>query len=312
MLLDGGLGDHIGSLVAVKYVLTQYPWITPLIWVPDYFVDYAKHLLPSKAKVYGFSDLRSGVYNPNYPTKTTKWDGSTSPMKIHLVDYGFLKLTDENPSLMHKNYLQIDPTKIDISHIILPKAYAVITTGFTAEVREFLPDQINAVANYLNSLEITPVYLGATITKTGTVHTIKGIFKNEIDFSKGINLVDKTNLLEAAAIMHNAKAVIGVDNGLLHIAGTTQTPIIGGFTTVTPNIRMPIRNGVLGDNYYPITPDPDLQCGFCQEKTNFLYGHDYRNCLFKGKNSEKTNLCTKQMTAIKFIKAFNEMLNKNA
>lgn len=296
MLLDGGVGDHIASLVAVNYVIEQYPWITPLVWMPDYLVALAKHLLPQDTYIKGFSDMR-GQYDPSKPTKTTKWDGHTSPMKIHLVDYAFLRLCDENPDIKHKNYLKINTKTLQV--LDLPVDYVVFTTGFTADVREWPATEINKTAKFVKSKGYTPVFLGETQTKTGGSHIIKGTFKEEIDFSLGISLIDKTSLLQAAGIINNAKAVLGVDNGLLHLAGCTDTTIIGGYTTVTPQIRLPIRNNVLGSNCHTVVPGADLECSFCQQNTNFLYGHDYRNCLFK--DAPKKNKCTTQMTAEKFI-----------
>lgn len=295
LLLDGGLGDHVGSLVAVDYIIKNYTWIKPLIWVPDYLVDFAKNVLPEDSIVKSFTQMR-GQYEPTKPTKTTKWDGITSPMKLHCVDYAFLKLCDEAPDIEHKNYLQIKLDKIVSKDFDLPEKYVVITTGFTADVREFRAEHVNGIAAYCVSKGYTPVFLGQKHTKTGAAHTIEGKFKEgEINYAVGIDLIDKTNLLEAATIMHHSAAVVGADNGLLHVAGCTQAPIVGGFTTVSPEIRMPIRNNILGWNYYSVVPDKSLSCRFCQEKTNFLYGHDYRNCIYKD------NLCTKQLTDVKFI-----------
>lgn len=300
MLLDGGLGDHIASLVAVKYTLHRYPWVTPLVWVPDYLEGLAVHLLGESVFVKPFANLR-GLYQPNRPTKSTKWDGITSPMKTHLLDYAFMKLCDENPSIEHKNYLQLDLDRISILDFVLPKDYVVLTTGYTAEVREFLPKHINEIAKYLVQRNITPVFLGQTQTNTGTGHTIKGTFKEDTDFSLGINLIDKTNLLQAGKIMAKAKAVLGVDNGLMHLAGCTDVPIIGGFTTVHPMHRMPVRNNQLGYNFYSVIPHELLTCRFCQSNTNFLYGHDYRECWFKERKLTDRILCVEQMTSGAFI-----------
>lgn len=296
MLLDGGVGDHIASLVVVNYILQQYPWITPLVWMPDYLVELARNLLPIDTYIKGFSDMK-GLYDPSKPTKTTKWDGHTSPMKIHLIDYAFLRLCDENPSIEYKNYLRLKC--LSKALLVLPDKYVVLTTGFTADVREWPASEINKTANYLLSKGYMPVFLGETQTKTGGVHIIQGTFKEEIDLNLGINLIDKTSLLQAAAIMNSAKAVIGVDNGLLHLAGCTNTTIISGYTTVKPEIRLPIRNNIVGSNCHAVVPDVELACSFCQQTTNFLYGHDYRNCLFK--EAPEKNKCTTQMTADKFI-----------
>lgn len=307
LLMDGGVGDHIASLVAVNYILTQYPWIKPLVWTPDFLVDFAKNVLPTGTYIKGFTQMR-GQYDPSKTTKTTKWDGHTSPMKIHLLDYAFAKLCDENPALDKKNYLKVNFDTIKTQLFDLPEKYIVFTVGFTAEVREFLPIHVNKLCKYVLSEGYTPVFLGETQTKTGAAHVIKGTFREEIDFSAGINLIDKTSLLEAANIMQHSKAVLGVDNGLLHVAGCTDATIIGGFTTVSHEIRMPVRNNILGWNYYPVIPDAKLVCSFCQQKTNFLYGHDYRKCWYKEKKESVDIECTKQMTAEKFIQHLEKIL----
>lgn len=301
ILMDGGAGDHMASLVALDYIANRYSWIRMLIWVPDYLLEFTKHVLPKGLAVNDYTSM-ARHYDEHKATKTTKWDEITSPMKIHCLDYAFLKLCDENPDVTYKNYLQIKPEKINIKHLNLPEKYLVITTGYTASVREFPAQHVNAVAAYAKEKGYEIVFLGQTQTATGSAHTIKGNFNDEVNLAAGLNLINKTSLLEAAKIMGQAKAVLGVDNGLLHVAGCTQVPIVGGFTTVSPEIRMPVRNNALGWNYYPVTPDVTLGCAFCQEKTNFLYGHDYRNCLYKD------NLCTKQMTSDKFIAQLEKIL----
>lgn len=273
--------------------------------MPDFLADFAKNVLPKDTAVYSFSEMR-GRYDPSKPTKTTKWDGITSPMKIHCLDYAFLKLCDENPGIEHKNYLKIKP--IDISEFNLPEKYVVITTGFTAIVREFRSEYVNDVATYVKSKGYEPVFIGQTDTKTGIAFTIKGTFSKGIDFTNGVNLIDKTNLLQASSIMHKAAAVVGVDNGLLHVAGCTDTPIVGGFTTVSPEIRMPVRRNILGWNYYPVIPNVSLGCIFCQQMTNFEYGRDYTKCC-KSTDSLDYLECTKQMQAEKFIIHLDKILD---
>lgn len=306
--LDGGLGDHVAALVADAYILKQYSWITPLIWVPDYLKGFAQNVLPEGTFVKSFSEMR-GRYQPNKTTKTTKWDGHTSPMKIHLGDYAFLKLCDELPSIEHKNYLRVQFTNVDLQPIELPQRYVVFTVNFTAEVREFLPKHVNALTKYVLNKGYTPVFLGETKTKTGVAHVIQGQVREEIDFNGAINLIDKTSLLQAAKIMQGSKAVVGVDNGLLHVAGCTDATIVGGFTTVSPEIRMPIRNNILGYNFYPVVPgELSHNCQGCQQNTNFLYGHDYRKCWYKEKKERTLIECVAAMTADKFIVFLEKIL----
>lgn len=305
--LDGGVGDHIAALVVVDYILKRYPWITPLVWTPDYLTDFAKNVLPEYTTINSYTQMR-GKYDPSRTTKTTKWDGHTSPMKIHCLDYAFLRLCDELPRLEHKNYLKVKFDKIISKNFDLPEKYVVFTTGFTAEVREFLPNTINTLVNYVKSKGYEAVFLGETQTKTGAAHIIQGKFKEEINFNAGINLIDKTSVLEAANIIQHSKAVLGVDNGLLHLAGCTDATIVSGYTTVRPEIRNPVRNNILGLNCYNVVPDDVLECKFCQQDTNFLYGHDYKKCWYKEKKIRRDISCVDQMTADKFIKHLENIL----
>lgn len=301
ILLSGGVGDHIGSLVAIDYILKSYPWINLLIWVPDFLKEFAQNVLPVNANVRNFTEMKT-QYDRRKTTIHTEWDGRTSPMKMHSVDYAFLKLCDEQVPLTKKNYLRVKMDKIDVSQIASNKDYVVITTGYTASVREFKAFEVNKISDYLLSKEITPVYLGQRETSTGGKDNIKGIFSDEIDYSKGLDLRDKTTLLQAAKVIQGAKAIVGVDCGLLHVAGCTDTPIVAGFTTVRPELRAPIRNNILGHGFYSVVPGALLQCRFCQSDTNFLYNVNYTKCMYKD------YLCVQDLTADKFISYLDKIL----
>lgn len=300
VFMQGGLGDHVSALPVLRYIRDKYTWITPLVWVPDFMVDFAKHLLP-QLSIRGYAEMKRR-YEQKKPTKTTQWDGTLSPMKIHCTDYAFMKLCDELPPIKQRNFLQVDANTLPKVES-LPDKFVVITTGFTAEVREFPAKTVNEIALWCKENKVDVVWLGKKATQTGGAHVIKGAFNTEIDYTQGIDLIDKTTLLQAAYVMSKAKAVLGVDNGLLHVAGCTDTHIIGGFTTVSPSIRIPVRNSELNYKYTAIVPDESLGCRFCQEKTNFLYNHDYKYCMYKD------NLCVSQMTSDKFIKALKEVLD---
>lgn len=300
--MHGGVGDHVSSIVALNYIISTYTHITPRIYTPDYFKEFTKYFLPNSL-VYDYSAMKFN-YNRALPTRTTEWDGVISPMRLHCTDYAFMKLCDNIPDIEHRNYPQITPDSIDVSKFNLPDKFIVLTTGYTASVRAWKSEYINGISNFAINNGLNVVFLGQTSTKTGSAHNIKGTFDDKLDYNLGINLIDKTSLLEAAAIMAKSQAVLGVDNGLLHIAACTQVPIIAGYTTVDPKARIPIRNNVSGWNYYAVTPDNDLECRFCQSNTNFLYGHKYTNCL------TKTFKCVDNMEGSKFIRILQEILNK--
>lgn len=279
LITDGGLGDLVAALVAVDYVHKTYKHAKLRVWVPDYAFGLTSLALPG-VKVKNFSAAKK-EYNSKLPAINTRWNGRTSPMKRHLVDYAFECLCDEAVSIDKKNYLKINTSKVKIDYFDLPEKYVVMTTGFTAPNREFLPQYINEVVAYIKSKGYSVVFLGKTQTATGTKHTIKGNFSNEIQYNEGFNFIDHTSILEAMKIMGQAKAVVGLDNGLLHVAACTDVAIVGGFTNCDPKTRMPYRNNELGWNFYPVVPPKDLSCRFCQTRLNFVYGHDFKECYYK-------------------------------
>ena len=303
--MEGGLGDSIARLPAIKYILDSYLHIEKIrIFAQDHFKELCEFALKEYAnriQVYGYSEEREQlIKNPSYAatvTYHTKDLVQHTTLRTHLTHHAFHTLVNEVP--LHPsayNYLKLDIDKLPSSKLIFNALdYAVITTGFTAAVREFLPSEINKVAQWFTLKGITPVFLGKTQNTfdASSQRTTNATFRPEIDLSLGINLIDQTTHLEAAKIIAGAKVIVGVDNGLLHLAGMTDIPIVGGYTTVNPWHRMPIRNSQIGWNCRAVVPEG---CNFCQTKANFLFGFDFRNCYYGDYK------CVSELTAKKFIR----------
>lgn len=69
------------------------------------------------------------------------------------------------------------------------------------------------------------------------------------------------DLLGQAQLIASCEAFIGSDSGLLHVAGATDTPIVGVFTCARPETRLPWRHGELGWRCAAVVPD--LDCVGC-------------------------------------------------
>lgn len=300
---DGGLGDNICRMSAIKYLLNTQPHLDITTWVPDYFKDFALNLLPN-VNIKSFTEAKVGYTDGIAGRKTS--DGVHTSMATHLVDNAFNILVDQSVAIEHKNYLKLNIKPISISKFNLPKKYVVVTTGFTAEVREMLPKVINEVTSYCISKGYKVVFLGNKQTPNGAGFIIKGSFSNDIDFSKGINLVNKTSLLEAGKILANARAVCGLDNGLLHVAATTDIPIVYGFTSVLPEHRLPYRNNILGFNCYPVTPK--LNCFGCQSNWAHVYNNNFTKCFYKENGYDNEIKCVKLLTSDLYIKQLENIL----
>ena len=313
----GGLGDNICILPAMKYIQNNYKHVDPYLYLPDYILEIAKNVLPGMT-IRPFSRGHA-TWNPNWPARVmTATPGNPTSMATSLVDHAFQRLADKMPTIEESNYLQINFKRANVSlaKFNLPKDYVVLTTGYTAAVREWPAQHINDVSSYLLSKNVTPVFLGNKQTSIGVAKLengqsadIVGRFNEAIDFSKGINLVEKTSLMEAAAIIARSRALLGVDNGLTHLAAMCgDIPIVIGYTTVKPEHRLPIRHSQLGYNCYTVTPDETLKCRFCQSNWEFVFNHDFRNCYYKEQKLDTEIQCTKAMSADKFIKHLESIL----
>jgi ADP-heptose:LPS heptosyltransferase len=65
-------------------------------------------------------------------------------------------------------------------------------------------------------------------------------------------------------LYRSAACFVGSDSALLHVAGATEVPIVGVFTCVRPQYRLPIRHHQIGWNCEVVMPD--LPCLGCQER----------------------------------------------
>lgn len=303
MVTRGGLGDTIARLPAIKYMLDTYKNVEVIkFYCQNHCVEIVKHLFKEygeRLKVFNYDQMRDEV-KESVPGIMTDNKHHTT-LRTHLTDHAFHTLCDWTPSASdYKNYLKLNTTDIDLSAFNLPEKFVVITTGFTSGVREWLPGEVNKLIQLVKQDGYDIVFLGQRqSTYSSTIGPIKGVFREEIDYDQGLNLVDQTTLLQAAAILSKAQAVFGVDNGLLHLAALSDTLIIAGYTTVPPRFRLPYRYGELGWNCYIVTPDEQqLPCTFCQEKLQLLFNFDLRNCYYNDYE------CVKQMKGESFYKEF--------
>lgn len=274
----GGMGDSIARLPAVRYIIDSAPHIKSFrLFVQDYFVETAAMLLNShKVTVFGLAQMQQEL--TERPSTHAAWTASEhhTTLKTHLTDHAFHVLADCQPlDPSVKSYLQFSALP---EYEGLPEKYVVITTGFTAPVREWMPEEVNKVTDWLLLRDITPVFLGKQESNFLGTNKTDAWFREEIRYDKGINLIDKTTIPEAAAIMAKALAVCGVDNGLLHLAACVDANILSAYTTVHPIHRIPYRPSSHVKATYVITPDST--CTFCQTKMSNVYGNDFRLCYY--------------------------------
>lgn len=79
---------------------------------------------------------------------------------------------------------------------------------------------------------------------------------NKLPFAQ---VCPKLTLLEAAKMLANARAVIGVDTGLLHLANATDTPVVGIYTASDPN-KTGVQPSLWATNLGGIGKIPEVSC----------------------------------------------------
>lgn len=269
----GGLGDNIARLPAVRYLAARAPNTVLTVLVPDYFQELAYKLLHlPNVRYIRFSDAlkdKAGLlFDPSAPAATT--DGQHTTLKTHLTDHAFHTLCDShNDSVLDKSYPTIPPPKHRLSRVIL-------TTGYTAAVRQWGPaETVNKVARFCqDTLGYEVIWLGEKTAALGNEHKIEATFTEGVDYKIGHDLRGKTTLVEALAAINRSALVVGLDNGLLHLAGCTTTPVVAAYTNLAPALRIPYG---AEKQWHAITP-PKSTCNQCQSSAYLDLDSDFRLC----------------------------------
>lgn len=300
ILTDGGMGDLVCGLVAVDYNIRNYPQVHFHVWVPDYLYEFSKHVLTPGASIRPFSKAKS-KFRHDIEGMTMEWCTNHTCIRTHAVDYGFHMLSDRHVyDLNEKNYLQIKPEKIDVSRFDLPKNYVVLSATSIEPVRTMPTETANAIIDFVIEKGYAPIFLGKEKSDCGFKDFAIKATPININFNKGINLINKTDMLESAKIIHEAKAFVGMDGGLAHVAGCTDTNIICGYTASNPNHVAPIRRGSQCYKFMPVEPELSLKNRYYQTYSSFKKGNFQR---FEGWEEVVAS-----MTGDKFIKALEIIL----
>ena len=299
------LGDTIASLPALKYAVENvftdnkyqimvHNYLRPLFqFVPEDNIIYfgvGKELTEPHTVVH-YYDVINTEQGPS---------ALLNPLKLSLINYSSIKLLGMILPEEHKNYPKLDLSDTDISEFNLPEKYVCILSTALHKNRSLPRADVYRIANYLIKKGITPVFMGKSTRIIDTFGATPRYGISPPAKEGMLDLSDKTTLLQAAKIMDSAIAVVGADTGLIHLAACTDVPIICGYTTVDPDLRMPYRHNELGWNLTPITP-PKSDCRYCSSSL-FLNNVNFNECL------QKEYQCIDSLSAEAFI---NELKIRN-
>lgn len=279
-LAGGGMGDYICWTPALQWISKNCPWVYGRIFAPAYFIEFVNHVFKDTPnwKVHLIERFKEfaevGTLIRGLQTTPSQLLNATG---CNLTELGFGFFANMNPMPPDTIYPQLDlderPLHKALRH--LDGDYVVFTPGGTTQAR-FVPARfLNPLIRFVKELGLTPVFLGKT--QLADVH--RSYFDEELLWSEGIDLREKTTILDAAKIMKHAACTLGLDNGLLHLAACTDASIIFGYNIAHPKERRPLRPK---GKYIELTlTEEELKCIHCQTRYKLLYTHNFKNCIRK-------------------------------
>lgn len=291
------MGDMVAAAPVVKYMVERYytdpasymvvakQAFRPLFpFVPD---DRFKDFDNKDEVFWGIPEgFAAGLFLKKSEGKFVR----STPKHMHLSHFASIAMTDRIIPLEHLNYVPLNPVDVSKFDINFSKA-VILVTSYRDITRAWHADHILGVAEWLKKNGMIPVFIGKTDMDLDAKRK-EIIPKNSLpnDISEyGVDLRNQTTIPELASIFAKSKAICGLDSGPIHLAGTTSIPIVCGYTSVSPEFRIPTRKK---GKTYPITPK--IECIGCESRWRSNYWN-YENCYFGHIN------CCEQMTADKFI-----------
>ena len=301
------MGDVIAAAPVIKYLLDNY-YVTP---ESHYVVaqSYFRCLFPfvSGWNFREFEDKSQVLWGipDNIPlallnTKSDKRFIRNTPKMIHLSQYASLKFGDCLIPMDQLNYVPLE--KVDVSKFDVDFSKAVVLiTSYRDVTRRWPEEEIIKLAEWIKKAGYIPVFIGKTdmdsqLDTPEKKHLIPKSNLPDNASEYGVDLRNKTSIPELATIMGMSQAVCGVDSGPIHLAGTTDVPIICGYSTILPQHRMPIRKK---GKIYPLLPR--MECANCESKWRAVYWN-FEKCFLQHAD------CCKDFTADRYIEKLKLIL----
>jgi ADP-heptose:LPS heptosyltransferase len=179
--------------------------------------------------------------------------------QFHAIHLGFMLTKNE----MHCYY---QPTEKAINKI--NGEYIVIHPVSSWPNRTWNEENWIKLSEGATMMGYKVVAIGKDSSETGFFNVQKPVHNMETDSI--INLMNKTSISETWHLINNAKAIITMDSGILHLAGTTNTQIIEIGSAINPEFRTPYRHGIQGWKHTYVRGTCSLHCS-----SNMKYALEY-------------------------------------
>lgn len=233
-----GLGDLICATPTIKKLHDSYQRnITVISKMPELFKNNPYVEKSFKASSVDMKYIQSNYIVHNSFYLVGKKDERGIEMKhnmmdirqFHAIHLGFMLGEDE----LECYYRPIEPKKNFIH-----EKYAVIHPVNSWPNRTWSQENWVKLSEELIKWGYKVVAVGKDSSETGFFNVQKPVHEmgNNI-----INLMNQTSISETWHLINDATVVITMDSGILHLAGTTETPIVELGSPINPEFRRPRR-----------------------------------------------------------------------
>jgi hypothetical protein len=284
-----GMGDMVNYAAATVWMAKNVPWIQGRLFVNKFLNPLMQELHREFNNwfIYPAEDLVKIIENGtsivgpdlNVNGKQITQNWWMTPVSAHPIDVAFANYVGiKTPPDVMLPVLDFKQGKYPELDKILPKRFAIIPTGFSAENRAVGGREMNPIIEHLLSRDITPVFVGKK-DQTG-FGTIETKFHDDIAFDKGLDLREKTTVMQLAYLCQHAEMTVGLDCGVLHLAALMKdSKIVFGYNVTTVEHRMPRRNH--GFTIHVYLTKEDLACISCQSNMIHYPNHKFTSCIYK-------------------------------
>jgi hypothetical protein len=263
-----GLGDLICATPTIKKLHDAYQKkIIVISQMPELF-----KMNPYVDKSYKFTSIDIEYFNSNYIMHNSFYNvGKKNERGIeykhnmmdirqfHAIHLGFMLGKDE----MECYYKPSTELSIEI-----PEKFVLIHPVTTWPARTWAAINWMKLTQELNKLGYSVISIGKDSLEKGFFNVDKPVFNFEIE--NGLNLMNNTSISDCWNLMQKASAFVTMDSGLLHLAGTTNVPIIHLGSSIKPEFRIPYRKGTQEWNYTYVRGGCGLECA-----SNMKYAMEY-------------------------------------
>lgn len=276
---NGGLGDYISRIPVFDYMAQrkqgQYEVVCRDFLIPLYEKCLGHH---KNLKFLPSTKYHTQKYL-DYTQKERGWVASDfslqrmTVLRTHMQEHQFMRGLDEqvtDPKVL--SFKEIDFSKVDLTRFNLPQRYIALHVGSQWLTRVIPPEISQQIIEHYEQKEgLSVVYFGRSSPVNNHLGA-KGLVP-QAEFNGGINLVNKTSLLEMCAMLQGAQAVVSADSGPVWAAALSSAPIVTTYNIAEAKHRLPYRRGVKGWNVFEVDLSKRLQCWGCQ---GFIGHSDWR------------------------------------